>query len=300
MSTKQLSPLVWTAFVTLCIVWGTTYLGIKVGVKYFPPFFFSAIRHILAGGIFFLIYLFISREMPNWQDFKRLSVAGILMICFGNALLSWSEIYLTSGFAGIMSAMAPLFVSLLSIYAFEGFRLTGRILLGLGIAIFGIILLSKPEDDAILSPMFGLGMLLLTIANFAWGLGSIYMKKYPVDKHPFLRTALQMIPASLINFIISFSFETQPDLSRIPGEAWFALGYLIVFGSLIGYLSYVYVIKYMQPARLSIHVYVNTVVAVLVGWAFGHEHLEWRMWLAMVVVMIGVYIVNAEYAKMAR
>ena len=206
--------------------------------------------------------------------------------------------YISSGLAGILSATAPIFITLMSIYAFPNFKITWKITLGLLIAFVGIALLSKPEDGIELTTEFWMGLWLAIVANVFWGMGSIYMKKYPVEQHPFLKTGIQMIPASLINITISFIFEPQPDFSKIDARGWGDIAYLILIGSLIGYLSFVYLIKYMAPARLSIHIYVNTVVAVLVGWALGGEHLNLTTWVALTIIMGGVFIVNNEYAQM--
>lgn len=298
MSIKGFPTLVWVAFATICIVWGTTYFGTKVAMDYFPPFFFSALRFGVAGVIFLLLYLTQSRQKPSWTDIKHSSIAGFFMITGGNALLSWAVVYISSGLAGIMSATAPIFITLMSIYAFPNFKITWKISLGLLIAFVGMSLLSKPDDGIAFTTEFWMGLSLTVVANVFWGFGSIYMKKYPVEQHAFLKTGIQMIPASLINLLISFMFETQPQFSKIDTRGWTAVVYLIVIGSLVGYLSYVYVIKYMAPARLSIHIYVNIIVAVLLGWALGGEHLNLLTWVALTIIMVGVFIVNNEYALM--
>jgi drug/metabolite transporter (DMT)-like permease len=300
MTNPKLPNLVWIAFAAICIVWGTTYFGMKVAMIYFPPFFFSAFRFGSAGIIFLLLYLTQSRQKPSWTDIKHCSIAGIFMITGGNALLSWGIKYISSGFAGILSTTAPVFITLISIYAFPNFKITWRITLGLLIAFVGIVLLSKPDTGIELTADFWFGFTLAIIANVFWALGSIHMKKYPVEQHPFLKTGIQMIPASIINLVISLIVEPKPDFSQIDVRGWSAILYLILIGSLVGYLSFVYLTKYMSPARLSIHIYVNTVVAVLVGWALGGEHLTWLTWVALVIVMGGVLIVNNEYARMAN
>jgi drug/metabolite transporter (DMT)-like permease len=226
-------------------------------------------------------------------------MAGVFMITGGNALMSWAVKYIPSGLAGILSATAPVFITLLSVYAFPNFRITRKITLGLLIAFVGIALLSKPDAGIELTREFWLGFSLTILANVFWGMGSVYMKSRPVEQHPFLRTGLQMLPASVLNLAISYAFEPAPSFAQIDGRGWFAIFYLIIVGSLIGYLSFVYLTKYMSPARLSIHIYVNTVVAVLVGWAIGGEHLTALTWVALAVIMGGVLIVNNEYARMA-
>jgi drug/metabolite transporter (DMT)-like permease len=299
MSSKKLPIRVWIVFGVLCFVWGTTYLGISIGVKYMPPFFFSALRHILAGTIFTVFFLIKGEKMPSWQNILRLSVAGICMITGGNALLSWAELYISSGLAGILSALAPLYITFLSFIFFKGFKATYTIFLGLIICITGIYFLTKTDNPQAAKEGFELGVILTVLANLFWALGAIFIKKYPVDVNIYLRTGLQMFIGGVINLFLSLATEPMPDLTQLPAEFWGVMFYLVVFGSLVGYSSFVFVLDYMEPARVSIHTYVNTVVAVILGWLFAHEQLTPTMGLAMVVVMVGVVIVNREYGKMS-
>ena len=299
MANKRLPASVWVVFGILCFVWGTTYFGIKIGVQYFPPFFFSAIRHILAGFLFVIPFLLRGYKLPNRRDFLRLGIAGCFMVTGGNALISWAELYIPSGLAGILSTLSPLFTTILSIFFFKGFRVTSLIFIGMTLSIAGIIFLSKPESTEVRSEYFILGVVLVFCANIFWALGAIFIKKYPVDVNIYLRTGLQMLIAGSVNMVISFIFEPIPNLAAVPISGWQALTYLVLVGSMVGYSSFVYVLDYMSPARISIHVYVNTIVAVIVGWLFGNENLTPFMVGTMVVVLSGVLIVNREYAKMA-
>ena len=238
--------------------------------------------------------------MPSLSDIKHSAIAGLLMISGGNALLTWAVEYISSGLAGILSATAPLYITFLSIYFFKGFRITWVIIGGLILSIGGIILLSKPENGLAMSPQFWTGFWLTISANLSWAMGTIYMKKHPIDQHVYLKTAMQMIPAALFNFVVSGFFERMPNLQAVKADGWWATIYLIFIGSLVGYTSFVYLIKHMSPARLSIHVYVNTLVAVILGWLLGGDHLTAWTWGAMLVVITGVFIVNNQYAKMAK
>ena len=299
MTTKSLPTLVWIAFITICLVWGTTYLGIKIAVKYFPPFWFSGFRHT-AAGLIFLIYGFLrGYKLPNRRDCLRLFIVGCFMIIGGNALLSWAEIYISSSLAGVLSSLAPLFITFLSIFFFKGFRVTWVIIGGLILSIIGIVLLSKPEENLAITEGFTLGIVLTFIANLSWAFGSVFMKKFAVEAPVFMKTGVQMVTAGSVNLLIGSLFE-KVDISSVPTEGWLSVVYLIVVGTLVGYTCFVYLLGYISPARLSIHVYVNTIVAVLLGWLLANEHLTWLMFGAMIVILVGVIIVNNEYSKMAQ
>ncbi len=296
---KKLPMSVWLIFAVLCVVWGTTYLGIKIGVKYFPPFYFSGLRHVLAGSLFLIPYLWKGFPRVTRRDLLRTAAMGFFMITGGNALLSWAEKYISSGTAGILSALAPLYITFLSLFFLEGFRITRLIWFGLMLCIGGIYFLSQPNGQESLHEYYTFGIILTVFANLAWGIGSVFMKKYPVEIPVYLRTGLQMLIAGGFNLSVGLVFEPSVDFSTIPSEAWWTMAYLVLIGSLVGYASFVYLLDFMQPARLSIHVYVNTVVAVLVGWFFASEQLNVQMFGAMAVILVGVILVNREYAKMA-
>lgn len=300
MTQKKLPALVWIAFVTICLVWGTTYLGIKVAVKYFPPFWFSGVRHLSAGLIFLIICAIKGYSLPTWRETVHLFIVGCLMIIGGNGLLSWAEIYISSGLAGILSAMAPLYITFLSIFFFKGFRVTWKILGGLLLSIIGIVVLSKPDGAEQNTEGFTLGIILTFIANLSWAFGSIFMKKAPTHVHVFMRTGMMMVTAGFVNLFFGTLFEPSVDFASVPTEGWVTVVYLVTVGSIIGYMCMVYLLDYMAPARVSIHVYINTVVAVLLGWLLAGEHLTGIMVAAMVVILVGVIIVNNEYSKMAQ
>ena len=300
MTAKKLPTIVWIAFIALCIIWGTTYLGVKRAVHYFPPFWFSGFRNFSAGFIL-IVYCFIrGYKLPSLRGIGQLTIIAIFMITGGNALLAWAMQYISSGLGGILSATAPLFVTFLSLFFFKGFRVTWAILGGLILSIIGMALLSKPDTAFTVTDGFVGGIILTFTANLAWAFGSVFMKKFKIDAHVFMRTALQMLIGGIINLLIGTIFEPKVDLTAVPTEGWFWVAYLVFVGSIIGYICFVFLLDYMTPARLSIHVYVNTIVAVLVGWLFANEHLTWLMLGAMLIVLIGVIIVNNAYSKMAQ
>jgi drug/metabolite transporter (DMT)-like permease len=298
-ASKKLSNLVWTAFLFICIVWGTTYLGVKVAVKYFPPFFLSGIRYSVSGAILLGWYFLRGGHLPTWSDVQKGLITGLLIIMGGNAILAWGIQFMPSGFSSIISVTSPIFITFISIYTFEGFRITPKILLGLLFCVAGIILLSSREDYEVRSTdLFWWGLGATLFANVTWSLGSVFMKKYPIEQPVFLKTGLQMLPGGLLNIAIGLTFE-RDVIFPIPTEGWFAVAYLTFVGSLLAFMAFVYLNKHMEPARLSIYSYVNTVVAVLVGWFFG-EHLDIWMWVGIAIVLGGVWLVNKEYAVMSQ
>jgi drug/metabolite transporter (DMT)-like permease len=300
MPNKSLPLSVWIAFVGISIIWGTTFLGIKIALNDFPPFMLSAIRHLLAGIIFLLIFYRKGMQMPTRRDWLLCFVNGTLLITFGNGFVCWAETLISSGMAAVICAMTPLYVTLMSIFFFKGFRLNFIILIGLLLGIGGIVLLSLPHLEGKGGELFTGGAIMVTMANLMWALGSIFIKKHPLSIPTYIAMGIQMLFGGINNLMISFAIEPSVNFLHISLDSLEALIYLVGIGSLGGYGCYMYVLKNMTPARASIHTYINTVVAVLVGWLFYKEHLDLQMWISMFIVMSGVLLVNRQYAKMAK
>lgn len=300
MPNKSLPLSVWIAFCGISIIWGTTFLGIKIALHDFPPFMLSAIRHLLAGVIFLMIFYQKGTPMPTRRDWAWCFVNGTLLITGGNGLVCWSEMYISSGMAAILCAMTPLYVTIMSIFFFKGFRLNFIILVGLLLGIGGIILLSLPNLQGKEGEIFTWGAVMVTCANLMWALGSIFIKQNPLSIPTYIAMGIQMLFGGINNLVISLAFEPSVNFLAISFNSWEALIYLVLVGSLGGYSCYMYVLKNMLPARASIHTYINTLVAVLVGWLFYKEATTLQTWLSMLIVMSGVLLVNREYARMSN
>lgn len=293
--------MVWVAFAGICIIWGTTYYGVKLGVKAFKaPIYFSGLRHAAAGLIFLILAGFKGFKRPSWRDLGVLGITGLFLVSGGNGLMSWGLKYVPSGLASILSALAPLYVTLLSLVFFKNFKITGWIVLGLSLSIVGIGLLSKPQE-AHPSDLYWEGILLVMASNVCWALGTIFIKKFNVSHLSiYQRTGIQMLIAGGINMVLGHTFEGAVDYASVDSQGWLTVAYLVCIGSVVSYTSFVYVLEYMAPARVSIHVYVNTIVAVFLGWLMGGEAVSLPMLGAMAIILVGVLVVNNEYARMAK
>jgi drug/metabolite transporter (DMT)-like permease len=298
MNEQKLPLKVWIAFFILCMVWGTTYLAIKVGIQYIPPFTMSGLRNIISGLIF-LIYTFLQNEkMPNAKTLLQLLVIGILLIFGGNGLVSWAENYISSGLTAVICSITPIYMTLLSVYFIKGFKTNMYIVLGLMLSIIGIGLIFKNEMQNEWNSLAILGIILITIANISWAIGTILLKKTKMEISILMGVGFQMFFGGIVNLFIGFMVENNTKIMETPIKGWLAMSYLIVFGSLIGYYCYIYLIKNMQPARLSIHTYANTIIAVLLGSLILKETITMFTIIGMMITLLGVWVVNKEYSKL--
>ncbi|MFZ4543361.1 MAG: DMT family transporter [Saprospiraceae bacterium] len=296
---KQDRNLAILAFVMLCLVWGTTYLGIKVAIdEHIPPFFLSAIRHIAAGMFFLILSLLRGKRLPDIRSIFKLAVIGFLMIVGGNGLVCWAEQFISSGLTAVICSLSPIFITVLSLLAFKNFSISWKIVVGLLISLFGIVCIFHESISFQRNYNSILGVVLLVFANLSWALGSIFMKKNQVSIDLFLGVGVQMILGGIMNLVISAGFEDIAIVSSISAAGWWATTYLIVVGSLLGYGSYIYVLSQYTPSRISLHTYINTIIAVFVGWMLGGESIDHFIFIGTAFVLLGVILVNREYSRM--
>ncbi len=288
------------AFILLCIVWGTTYLGIEVAIKeHIPPFLLSGIRHVIAGIIFVGVCLSQGHKIPDFQSIVKLGAIGVLMIIGGNALVCWAEQFIPSGLTAVICSLSPMFITLMSLLAFKNFSITWKIVAGLLLGLAGIVCIFYKSIGFEFNDNSIMGIIFLVVANLSWGLGSIFMKKNQINVNLFLSIGIQMIIAGTLNCIISLLFEDISVMQHISTKGWLSVLYLIIVGSLMGYGCYAYVLSKYLPSRVSIHTYVNTIIAVFVGWLLGSDKVDIYVFLGTFMVLSGVLLVNREYSKMA-
>lgn len=296
---KQDRNLAIIAFILLCLVWGTTYLGIKVAIdEHIPPFFLSAIRHVAAGSVFLMVSLWNGKKLPDQKGLLKLAVIGFLMIVGGNGLVCWAEQFISSGLTAVICSLSPIFITVLSLFAFKNFSISTFIVAGLLTSLFGIVCIFHESIGFQVSYNSIMGVVLLVFANLSWALGSIFMKKNQVNIDLFLGVGIQMIFGGLMNGAISAGFEDITIIGQISSTGWWAIFYLVVIGSLIGYGSYIYVLLQYTPSRISLHTYINTIIAVFVGAIFGGELIDKFIFIGTFFVLLGVILVNREYTRM--
>jgi drug/metabolite transporter (DMT)-like permease len=286
------------AFAILCVAWGTTYLGISQAVKYFAPFMLSGLRHVIAGSIFILFCWLKKDKLPEFSMFKQLTYQGILLIVGGNALVCWAELKIPSGITAVICSLSPMLITLMSLHFFKKFKITPMLILGLVLGWLGIVFIFWKGSTLALDSSTIWSILALILAIFSWSLGSIYLKAKPINLSLFMGMGFQMLIAGIINILISSVLEDNSNLFKVDSHGVFWLFYLVIVGSFLGYGCYLYVLKFYPPARVSIHGYVNTLIAVILGWLIGNEQSNIFTFLGAAVVIFGVFIVNREYSKL--
>jgi drug/metabolite transporter (DMT)-like permease len=284
-----------SAFAIVYLVWGSTYLAILFAIDTLPPFLMASARFAIAGAMLYGWSRTIGGAVaPTGAEWRATAIVGVLLLLGGNGLVVWSEQRIPSGVAALLVGTVPCFMVLLDWLRANGQRPTGRVVAGLALGLLGLLWLVGPD-----SVMGGgradlLGAAALVLASFWWAYGSIWSRQAPMPASPFLSTAMQMLAASvaLLGVSIVLGEPWHFDPRAVSLRSWLGFVYLVVFGSLIAFSAYVWLLRASTPARVSTYAYVNPVVAVLLGAAFAGEALTMRMIVAAIVIVSGVALIT--------
>ncbi|MBT1705520.1 DMT family transporter [Chryseosolibacter indicus] len=283
------------ALAAVCIIWGTTYLALRIAVLHFPPFLFTAIRQTTAGLLLLtFMFTFGKAAFPSATHLARQAVGGFFMISMGNGLVAWAEMHVPSGVAAVICSLMPVLVIIINVMINKDERPTVPIILGLVIGLMGIVVMFGEYIGDFSKTEYIIGIILTFGAVISWASGSIWIKKKNLESNPFVNAGLQMFFGGVLLFPLSIAFD---DLSSVKwsAEAAYALLYLIVFGSIIAYASYSYALRKLPMTIVSLYAYVNPLVAVILGWLVLNEKLNMQIVIAFVLTVAGIYIVNKGY-----
>jgi len=281
------------AWGAVCLFWGTTYLAIRIGVSILPPALFAGIRFAIAGVIFFLFLRFRGYSLPNRKGLLDAVVVGIALLVTANGLVVWSEQWVPSGLAALIVSTLPFWMAFFEGLLPGGDRLTAKKISGILMGFCGVLILFWPDLKGSLDTRYLKGILVLFLAPCSWAAGSIYSKHRPVHADPLMAASLQMIIAGFILMSIGASFgEFKRFVFEPLGVG--ALVYLIIFGSIVGYGSFIYALSKLPASKVSMYAYINPVIAVILGWLVLGERMDGWMIAGTVVVLAGVVIVNSE------
>jgi drug/metabolite transporter (DMT)-like permease len=284
------------AFFSVYVFWGMTYLAMRVAVVDIPPHLMAGSRFLLAG---FLLYVWARRRgdaPPTWEQWRAATIIGAFLLLGGNATVAWAEERVPSGLAAVLIAVAPIWMVGME-WARGGSRPGKRVIGGLLLGLVGVGLLVWPAGDTVGSvDLIGAAMLILASASWAWG--SVISKSAPLPKSPFLATSMEMITAGILLLVIA-AVAGQLDRFSLSGVSWEAAlswVYLVIFGSLVGFTAYIWLLGHTSIAKAGTYAYVNPMVAVLLGWAILGEPITWRTVIATLVILLGVALVNLDWA----
>jgi drug/metabolite transporter (DMT)-like permease len=279
--------------VVVGIVWGTTYLGIRVAVETMQPWYITSIRQGIAALIILGILLYKKQlSWIGWNNLKYQLIPSLLMIVIANGFTTIAEQSLPSGLTSIMSALSPVVIFIGGIFfgiekpSWKGF-------IGVLLGFLGVVFIFRDGLDAILDPNYKSGILFLSIAILSWSAGTVFSKKHTHKSNNIaLNLFYQFSIASMIQLFLALIFSPNVDASLWSFRSIFATLYLAVFGSVLAFFCYHYALKRVTALQVSILNYVNTIIAVFLGWLLLDEIITFDFIIATILIILGVFIIN--------
>jgi drug/metabolite transporter (DMT)-like permease len=279
------------AWITICIVWGTTYLAIRIGVTDLPPMLFAGLRWIVAGMLMTILLNLRQYKLPALKDLKDLAIVGILLLGIANGLVVVAEQWLPSGLTALILSTLPFWVVGIEYFLPNRPKINLFIISGLLLGTAGVVLIFAKDLNIALDFSVVLGGLCLLGAVISWAAGSIYWKYKKTDVRPLMGASVQMLIAGVLQTALGLILGEQNHF-QLTQNGTFALGYLIVFGSILGYASYIYSVSNLPLSLVSTYAYINPIIAILLGWYILDEPLTITVLIASGLILIGVSLVK--------
>jgi drug/metabolite transporter (DMT)-like permease len=290
---KNKSLIIVLALVCVYIFWGGTYLGMKFAVETMPPFLMAGIRFSIAGWILYIVYRLKGEKRPSLEEWKNAGIVGSLLLLGGNGVVAWAEQQVPSSIASVLVATVPLWITAFS-YISGAKKPSAGSIIGILLGLCGIGALVWNSNGMASQSADPGGILALLFASISWSAGSMYSRKAKLPSAPLLSTGVQMIVGGIL-LLIAAAFHGDYrgfDPSVISTQSWIALGYLVIFGSLIGYTAYIWLLKNAEPSVVSTYAFVNPIVAVFLGWLLADEKIGINAFIAVFFIIAAVVIIT--------
>lgn len=282
--------LCWVSF-----FWGTTWLASKEGVKHMPALQLAAIRQFIGGFLYVAFFLYKKTPWPKGKQWRAILILSLLNFVFSNGLSTWGVKYISSGLGAIIGSMVPIWIVMISF--FRGERITRLAVIGILICFGGVCIIFYEHLLDFIKPDFQFGILLSIIATITWAFGTLYTKKKAASFNPYFSLGLQMTLSSVFLYFLSSATGTNIALTEIPANSWWSIGYLVVVGSVLTFIAFIYALQNLPTELSSIYAYVNPIVAVLLGAIIFGESLTATIAIGGAITLCGLYMVNYSMRK---
>lgn len=285
---KKSNTNAYMALVVVSIIWGTTYLASRIGVRHMHGLMLAGLRQTMAGMLLTAFFLLKGYKLPDKMVLSRLFVIGVVMLCFSNGLLTWAMQYIPSGLGAIIAATVPIWITIFSYFLVQRNRFSVLLIAGMLIGFIGVGGIFYDYLSSLVNPDFQFGILLSLIACICWALGSVLTARWALKVNFLYGAGFQMLFSGIVMICTAFLMGETIHLSGFNGELWGSLLYLIFAGSILSYSAYVFVLNNLPPSLASVYAYINPIVAVLLGWLILKEHLNWITAISCLVTLVGV------------
>ncbi len=284
------------ALALVCFFWGTTWIASKQGVQLMPALQMAGIRQFLGGFLYLAFFLIKGARFPRGKEWWPVLVLCFLNFLLSNALSTWGVKYISAGLGSIIGAIFPLWLVIISLIGSK-MKIPAKTAIGLLLGFTGICVIFYEHLSDFLDPDFRFGILLSLASTWSWAFGTLYTKKQAAHFNPYFSLGIQMTLSGALLIAGTYVTGNAIPLSAIVWQAWAAIGYLVIFGSVVAFIAYIYALQNLTTEQASIYAYINPIVAVLLGWILFHEKLTVFIISGTLITLAGVWLVNHAALK---
>jgi drug/metabolite transporter (DMT)-like permease len=278
----------------VCFFWGTTWIASKEGVRHMPALQMVGIRQLAGGFLYVLFFLVRGAVLPKAKEWIPILVMSFLLFMMSNGLSTWGVQYISAGLGAIIGAIFPLWLVVIGLFSSSS-RIPLKAIVGLVLGFGGVCIIFYEHMLDFLNAGFRFGILLSLIATWTWAFATIYTKKHEAGFNSYFSLGLQMFISGVVLTAFTNITGNVIPITAIPWQSWIAIAYLLIFGSIISFIAFIYALKNLPTAQASIYAYINPVVAVLLGWMLFGEKLTIFITIGGAVTLYGVWLVNKAY-----
>lgn len=283
------------ALALVCFLWGTTWIASKEGVKHMPALQLASIRQLIAGVLYVGFFLYKKIPLPKGKEWRPVLVLSFLNFIMSNGLSTLALRYqISAGLGAIIGAIFPLWIVVIGLFASKD-KMPTKAVIGMMLGFAGVCVIFYDHLTDFLDPKFQLGIIFSTIATWTWAIATLYTKQQAASYNPYFSLGLQMLISGICLSGFNAATGTAVPLSAIPWQSWAAIAYLIIFGSLIAFVCYLYALQNLPTEQASLYAYINPIVAVLCGWVVFGEKVTIYIIIGGLVTLLGVYLVNRAF-----
>ena len=275
----------------VCFFWGTTWIASKEAVRNMPALQMAGIRQAIGGICYISFFLYKGTTWPKKGEWNAILLLSFLNFVLSNGLSTWGVKYISAGLGSIIGAIFPLWILIIGLIG-KKTKLQPKIALGLIMGFLGICVIFYEHLHDLLDPKFRFGLMLSLISTWSWAFGTIYTKKHAVHFNPYFALGLQMFISGIALNIFSVASGNAISFSSIPTISWLSIAYLVIFGSIISFIAYLYALQNLPTEQVSIYAYINPVVAVILGSLIFNEMLTPLIGIGVLITLYGVFLVN--------
>jgi drug/metabolite transporter (DMT)-like permease len=289
------------AFAAIYTIWGTTYLGIRIAVETIPAFFMAGVRFLFSGLFIFIILRLRGVPAPKRLHWPSAVIVGALLVVGGNGLVTWSEQEIPSSTAALVVATVPLWIALFDWLVFKGKRPGKRVIIGLLLGLAGIILLIGPGQFLGTSGFSITALLVLLLAPVLWSIGSLYSRQAHLPENTFMATAMEMLAGGVLLLLAGLltGEASRLEFAAISTRSLVATVYLTIFGAIVAFSAYIWLLKQVPATKVATYTYVNPVFAVFLGWLVLSETITPLTIAAVVIIILAVVLITTDRPEKA-